>query len=292
MQDDVYQRSSLSDNRQSNRPVSPLIPVAASTAFKKEMHQEYTDESPTNDPPQRRNMSQDNRQSTSFKEEVACFRPPVDDNQFYSLPTEVRHVSADRAQHVSMSPLRDDHSSRLEESRREVQASRLELDASRAEMILMGADMKHIKTELQSAQMRLTECLANDMQGPDNLSMYSDDRDNRPSRPDNRSSRFDSRNNSDMQRPPRPKFNLRTGKDVEQYTIDEFVSTMDDYVKPFAPDSDELRACIKSHLTGEAASVVLDADAQTWEEMKAALLLHYQPDGEDRTHMAALEYMR
>ena len=64
--------------------------------------------------------------------------------------------------------------------------------------------------------------------------------------------------------------------------------TMDDYVKPFAPDSDELKACIKSHLTGEAASVVLDADAQTWEEMKAALLLHFRPDGEDRTHMAAL----
>ena len=106
---------------------------------------------------------------------------------------------------------------------------------------------------------KLTERLANDMQGPDNLSMYSEDRDHRPSRTNNRSSRFDSRNNSDMQRPPRPKFNLHTfGKDVEQYTIDEFVSTMDDYVKPFALDSNELRACIKSHLTGEAASVVLD----------------------------------
>ena len=91
----------------------------------------------------------------------------------------------------------------------------------------------------------------------------------------------------------RPKFNLRTfGKDVEQYTIDEFVSTMDDYVKPFAPDSDELRACIKSHLTGEVSSVVLDADAQTWDEIRAALLLHYRPEGEDRTHMAALQYMR
>ena len=129
---------------------------------------------------------------------------------------------------MSMSPLRDEHSSRLDESRREVQASRLELDASRAEIILMGADMKHIKNELQSAQMQLTERLANNMQDPDNLSMYSEDRDHKPSRPGHRSSRFDSRNNSDMQRPLRPNFNLRTfGKDVEQYTIDEFVSTMD-----------------------------------------------------------------
>ena len=67
---------------------------------------------------------------------------------------------------------------------------------------------------------------------------------------------------------------------------------MDDYVKPFAPDSDELRACIKSHITGEASSIVLDADAHTWDEIRAALLLHYRPEGEDRTHMAALEYMR
>ena len=191
-----------------------------------------------------------------------------------------------------MSPLRDETAGRLEESRREVDAGRLELEATRVEMILMGADMKFIKNELQSAQVQLTERLANSLPDNDNLSMYSEDRGHRPSRPGNRTSRFDSRNTSDVQRPLRPKFNLRTfGKDVEQYTIDEFISTMDDYVKPFDQDSNELRACIKSHLTGEAASVVLNADAQTWEDMKAALLLHYRPDGEDRTHMAALENM-
>ena len=152
----------------------------------------------------------------------------------------------------------------------------------------MGNKMQTLRNELNRTQGRLTERLANDMQG----THPSESGDDRPSRPNNtRAPR--SANNSGMERPLRPKFNLRTfGKDVEQYTIDEFISTMDDYVKPFAPDSDKLRACIKSHLTGEASSVVLDADAQTWEEIKAALLLHYRPDGEDRTHMAALQYMR
>ena len=107
------------------------------------------------------------------------------------------------------------------------------------------------------------------------------------------SSRFASGSASFNQRSPRPKFNLKTfGKDIESYTIDEFISVMDDYVKPFAPDSDELRASIKSHVTGEASSVIIDADAKTWPEMKAALLLHYRPDGEDRTHMAALMAMK
>ena len=110
-------------------------------------------------------------------------------------------------------------------------------------MILMGADMKYMRNELQSAQLQLTERMAPSIPDNDNLPMYSEDRIQRPSGNGNRTSRFDSRNTSGVQRPLRPKFNLRTfGKDVEQYTIDEFISTMDDYVKPFDQDSDELKS--------------------------------------------------
>ena len=38
--------------------------------------------------------------------------------------------------------------------------------------------------------------------------------------------------------------------------------------------------------------VVLDAGCITWEDIKEALLAHYRPDGEDRTHMAALMSMQ
>ena len=125
----------------------------------------------------------------------------------------------------------------------------------------------------------------------DDISVYSENRG--PYSASRQQQPSHSRSTSFNQRSPRPKFNLKTfGKDIESYTIDEFISVMDDYVKPFALDSDELRASIKSHVTGEASSVIIDADAKTWPEMKAALLLHYRPDGEDRTHMAALMVMK
>ena len=90
----------------------------------------------------------------------------------------------------------------------------------------------------------------------------------------------------------KPKFNLKTfGKD-DSYTIDEFISTMNDYVMGFPGQDHEIRAAVKSYLTGEAACVVIDADAQTWEDIKTVLLAHYRPDGEDRTHMASLLTMK
>ena len=125
----------------------------------------------------------------------------------------------------------------------------------------MEAEMQSIKDELHSAKLQLSE--------------------------------FVSKSSIDIPRPLRPKFHLRTfGKDVDNYTIEEFISIMNDYVKPFDKDSNELRACIKTHITGEAAIVVLNADAQTWEDMKTALLLHYRPECEYRAHMATLEIIR
>ena len=126
----------------------------------------------------------------------------------------------------------------------------------------------------------------------DGLSVYSEHRDPEPSPRRPQSFRWQTGNTSSSSRMPRPKFNLKTFGRDESYTIDEFISVMNDYVQGFEADSPELMASIKSHLTGEAASVVLDADCRTWEEIKEALLMHYRPDGEDRTHMATLMSMK
>ena len=94
-------------------------------------------------------FSQDVRQQASIREQADCFRPRPDDIQqtggiIRSGPIEVRHVSEEKENRISMSPLRDEAAGRLEASRMEVEAGRLELEASRAEMILMGADMKNL----------------------------------------------------------------------------------------------------------------------------------------------------
>ena len=126
-------------------------------------------------------MSQDVRQQASVREQADSFRPRPDDiQQIQPVPIEVRHVSNEMERRISMSPLRDETAGRLEESRREVEAGRLELEASRAEIILMGADMTFMKNELQSAQIQLTERLADNLPDTDNLFMYSEDRGHRP----------------------------------------------------------------------------------------------------------------
>ena len=117
-----------------------------------------------------------------------------------------------------------------------------------------------------------------------------------PASPDGgrHNSRWDSFNSSGNRSSyrPKPKFNLKTFGRDENYTIDEFISVMDDYVLGFPGQTEETCAVVKSYLTGEASSVVIDADAKTWEEIKAVLLDHYRPAGEDRTHMAALLAMQ
>ena len=89
-----------------------------------------------------------------------------------------------------------------------------------------------------------------------------------------------------------PKFNLKTFGRDDNYTIDEFISVMGDYILGFPGQDNEMRAVVKSYLTGEASNVVIDADAKTWDEIKTVLLEHYRPAGEDRMHMAALMAMQ
>ena len=102
-----------------------------------------------------------------------------------------------------------------------------------------------------------------------------------------------SMNNSGFQRQNRPKFSLRTFRgDTDKYDVDKFISTVDDYIMGYDKNSIEVRASVKSHLTCEAARVVIDAEAKKWDKMKEALLAQYRPDGEDRTHMAILYTMQ
>ena len=91
----------------------------------------------------------------------------------------------------------------------------------------------------------------------------------------------------------RPKFNLREFGLDERYTIDEFISVMDDYVKSCdqTPES-EVVSMVRSYLKGVAATIVIAARVSTWQEIRGVLLEHYRPEGEDRTHMAKLMSMR
>ena len=68
---------------------------------------------------------------------------------------------------------------------------------------------------------------------------------------------------------------------------------MDDYVRGFDhAQPEDISAAVRSYLTGEAATIVFDSDAKTWEQIKATLIGHFRPEGEDRTHMAKLMSMR
>ena len=91
----------------------------------------------------------------------------------------------------------------------------------------------------------------------------------------------------------RPKFNLRTfGKDDASYSLEEFLSTMDNYVDSFDVCPQEAVASVKSYLAGQAAAIVYDADVSTWEEIKDVLWRHYVPEGYDRSQQSALVYMK
>ena len=91
---------------------------------------------------------------------------------------------------------------------------------------------------------------------------------------------------------PRPKFNLRTFGTDSSYTIEEFLSTMGDYVDSFKNCPQRAMASVKSYLTGEAAALVVDAGATTWEEIRTILLEHYIPQGHDRAQQSALNYLK
>ena len=93
-------------------------------------------------------------------------------------------------------------------------------------------------------------------------------------------------------RGPRPKFNLRTfGKD-NSYTIEEFLSTTEDYVASFEDCPAEAVSSVKSYLAGEAAAIVHDAGVTTWEEIRKVLLEHYVPLGHERANQSALSYLK
>ena len=91
----------------------------------------------------------------------------------------------------------------------------------------------------------------------------------------------------------RPRFNLREFGIDERYTIDEFISVMDDYIVGCdqSPDS-EIVSMAKSYLKGVAATIVISAKAPTWTDIRRVLLEHYRPEDEDRTHMAMFMTMR
>ena len=92
----------------------------------------------------------------------------------------------------------------------------------------------------------------------------------------------------------RPKFNLKQFGQDNNYSIEEFISVMNDYIRinMDSAEPDDIAAAAKSYLTGEAMTIILDAEATTWSGIKKALLAHYRPAGEDRTHMAKLLNMR
>ena len=99
-------------------------------------------------------------------------------------------------------------------------------------------------------------------------------------------------NEMEGRRGPRPKFNLRTfGKDPN-YTIEEFLSTMDDYVASFEDCAGEAVASVKSYLAGEASALVIDAGAREWSEIREVLQDHYIPPGHEKTHQTALVNMK
>ena len=86
----------------------------------------------------------------------------------------------------------------------------------------------------------------------------------------------------------RPNFNLKPFGRDDHYAIEEFVSVMDDYVRGFDnAQPEDISAAVRSYLTGEAATIVFDSDAKTWEQIKATLIGHFR-----RTHMAKLMAMR
>ena len=90
----------------------------------------------------------------------------------------------------------------------------------------------------------------------------------------------------------RPKFNLREFGVDDRYTIDEFVSVMDDYVRSCDQSTEaEICAVVKSYLKGVAATIVLDARVKSWENIRKVLMDHYRPEDEDRTHLAMLTHM-
>ena len=92
---------------------------------------------------------------------------------------------------------------------------------------------------------------------------------------------------------PEPKFNLKTFGSDDNFTIDEFVSVMDGYIRKFENrQPEEISSLVLSYLTGEAFSVVKGADAGSWKDMRSALLEHYHPDGENRAYIVALKIMR
>ena len=102
----------------------------------------------------------------------------------------------------------------------------------------------------------------------------------------------DNSNNVERRRGPRPRFNLRTfGKDPS-YTIEEFLSTMDDYVTSFEDCEEEAVASVKSYLAGEASALVIDAGARKWAEIREVLRDHYIPPGHEKTHQTALVNMK
>ena len=68
---------------------------------------------------------------------------------------------------------------------------------------------------------------------------------------------------------------------------------MDDYIKRYpVSDPEEVCAAVRSHLTGVASQIVIDAKDKSWQDIRKTLLGHYRPDGEDRTHMAMLISMQ
>ena len=103
---------------------------------------------------------------------------------------------------------------------------------------------------------------------------------------------WDTRSSSGRSRAMKPKFNLRTFGRDPAYTIEEFISTMNDYVRGFDDQPHEIVAAVKSFIAGEAATIVLDSGADCWEGIRDALWAHYRPVGDDRTHQHIMAKMK